>query len=212
MEQNDTIDILQKDYTLREAVNRMEQKLSPLPADLNERVMGKLSPLQRKRAFKRRYWLYPAIAAVAASILIIIGVGVLLKVQRADEPLGRDEITNKEMAQTKPQRDSCVIERPRRDSCVVAKRHQVSKAMARHVATIPDTLGSGIFKSERNVVLAVQMLNECETCIKKGEQSVRNTVVEATYHAIPQPNTTLVVCETGDYQIVGESQQTIIEI
>ena len=84
--------------------------------------------------------------------------------------------------------------------------------MARHVATIPDTLGSGIFKSERNVVLAVQMLNECETSIKKGEQSVRNTVVEATYHAIPQPNTTLVVCETGDYQIVGESQQTIIEI
>ena len=236
MKQNDTVNILQKDYTLREAVNRREQKLPPLPADLNERVMGCLnpSPLQREREFKHRYWFYPAIAAVAASVLIIIGIGTSLKARRTDKSTGRDEIPVKVMAQTEARQGDRAVSRPVgatvnvtapssdvapasgltsiQDSSAVAKRHQDSKIVARHVATIPDTLGNGIFKSERNVVLAVKMLSECETSIQKSEQSACNAVVEATYHAIPHPHTTLVVCETGDYQIVGENQRTIIDI
>ena len=48
--------------------------------------------------------------------------------------------------------------------------------------------------------------------IRKGEQTVRNAVIEATYHAMPQPNTTLVVYETGDNQIIEDNQRTIIDM
>ena len=228
MKQNDTIKILQKDHTLREAVKRREQKLPPLPADLNKRVLRSLTLKP-----KRRVWLYP-VMAIAASVLLIIGIGASLKVRKADEPTGRDEILVKAAGQKAAQRGNSTTYRPAeatakatvpdkgvvptcgltslRGSKAVSQHHRISKVAARHIATIPDTLGSGIFRSERNVVLAVQMLSECKNSIQKGEQSVRNAIVEATYHAIPQPNTTLVVCETGDYQIVEENRQAIIEI
>ena len=86
------------------------------------------------------------------------------------------------------------------------------KRSCKPVAEIPDTLGSGIWKSERNVLMALQVLCECEEIIAKEEQAIRNGMVKASYNAMPQPETQLVVSENGDYHIVASTEQSIIEI
>ena len=77
---------LQKDRNLREAVNRREQKLPPLPTDLNERLMQRLGePETAPKAKARSLWFYAAIAAAACiALLIIFNFG---KEQTPEDPL-----------------------------------------------------------------------------------------------------------------------------
>lgn len=76
---------------------------------------------------------------------------------------------------------------------------------------IPDTLGNGIWRSERNVALAIQMLSECEKTIQREEQEMRNHIIQATFNATPQPdNAVLVTNEAGDYEVI--ETKTVIEI
>jgi hypothetical protein len=64
---------LKNDKNLREAVSRREQKLPPLPADLNERLMQRLEePEPTPVAKQRPLWLYAAIAVAASIALLII--------------------------------------------------------------------------------------------------------------------------------------------
>jgi hypothetical protein len=80
-----------------------------------------------------------------------------------------------------------------------------------HPTEIPDTLGNGIWRSERNVALAIQMLSECEETILREEQEMRNHIIQATFNAMPQPaNAVLVTNEAGDYEVI--ETKTIIEI
>ena len=80
-----------------------------------------------------------------------------------------------------------------------------------HPTEIPDTLGSGIWRSERNVAIAIQMLSECEETILREEQEMRNHIIQATFNATPQPaNAVLVTNEAGDYEVI--ETKTIIEI
>ena len=62
---------IRNDKNLQEAVSRREQKLPPMPADLNERLMLRLEEQKAPVAKPRRLWLYAAIA-VAASIALLI--------------------------------------------------------------------------------------------------------------------------------------------
>ena len=88
MTENDLYTILQKDDNLREAIRRREQKLPPMPADLNDRLMKRLGPTPnpipglcpptrslspREGRTKNLRWM-----AAAACLLIIIGIGVAL--------------------------------------------------------------------------------------------------------------------------------------
>ena len=72
MTENDLYTILQRDDNLREAIRRREQKLPPMPADLNDRLMKRLASPREGRTKSLR-WL-----AAAACLLIIIGIGVAL--------------------------------------------------------------------------------------------------------------------------------------
>ena len=64
---------LKNDKNLREAVSRREQKMPPLPAELNERLMQRLGePETAPKAKTRRLWIYAAIAAAASIALLII--------------------------------------------------------------------------------------------------------------------------------------------
>ena len=93
----------------------------------------------------------------------------------------------------------------------VAHRKAPRNAAARRAKEIPDTLGDGIWRNRENVVLALQMLSECEQTIRREEQEVRNTVIEATFRAMPQPaNVILVTTETGDCEVM--ETKNIIEI
>jgi cytoskeletal protein RodZ len=64
---------LKNDKNLQEAVSRREQKLPPMPADLNERLMQRIEETEpaRSETKPRRLWLYAAVA-VAASIALLI--------------------------------------------------------------------------------------------------------------------------------------------
>ena len=78
MNENDIYTMLQGDDNLREAIRRHEQKQSPMPADLNERLMKRLeepAPNLSQKEGRTRYlrWM-----AAAACLLVIIGVGVKL--------------------------------------------------------------------------------------------------------------------------------------
>lgn len=156
--------------------------------------------------------------AEAACLAIIIGLGTTLLFS-VRQPQPDKMVAHWEQPTIQPTVDTIVVPAAateERGLAEVKQKQQKQKATRRpsqiKKAEIPDTLGSSIFKSERNVMLAIQMLSECETIIEKGEQMVRNAVVEATYHALPQPKTVLVISETGDYQIMEENQRTIIEI
>ena len=64
---------IRNDKNLQEAVNRREQKMEPMPTDLNDRLMGNLPPrpLQRKRELKHK-WIYGAVAIAAGMLLLVL--------------------------------------------------------------------------------------------------------------------------------------------
>ena len=92
-------------------------------------------------------------------------------------------------------------EMPTPTRTVVTPRKKVAQVSQQDA--IADTLGSGIWQREENVMTALQMLSECEQTIRREEQEVRNAVIEATYKAVPRPaNVILVSDENGDYEVI----------
>jgi len=86
---------LKNDKNLRQAVNRREQQLPPMPADLNERLMQRIEETEpaRSETKSRRLWIYAAVA-VAASIALLI-VFHFGKQQTPQEPLVAKHIVEK---------------------------------------------------------------------------------------------------------------------
>lgn len=175
--------------------------------------------------------------AAAASLLILIGIGAtMLK----EEPIESENIVaisevlsdgyrkGDEPAKSfdKPEAPSdttaapvAPAEEPAARPAPLRFKH-VKKLLATS-ENIPDTLGSDLWKSERNVILALQMLSECEEAIQRGEQAARNKMLEAEYRSTVkgpfgdeegQPAIELVANENGDYEIIAANQQNIIEI
>lgn len=62
---------LKNDKNLQEAVSRLEQKLPPLPTDLNERLMQRIDT-SAPAPKSRRLWIYAALAAAASIALLIV--------------------------------------------------------------------------------------------------------------------------------------------
>ena len=78
---------LKSDNNLRQAVNRREQQLPPMPADLNERLMQRIAESEPARSETKphRWWLYAAVAVAASiALLIVFNFG---KQQTPQEPL-----------------------------------------------------------------------------------------------------------------------------
>lgn len=170
--------------------------------------------------------------AAAASLLLIIGIGTTIWMDKlmqeeqvaANETVKPSSLNNRGYAQRTPG-DRMITEGGTLEEhltggqspCEVAKdqsQQPKPKTLAKSKAArkeIPDTLGNGIWQSERNVQIALQMLGECEAVIEKSEQEMRNTIVKATFNATPQPaNAVLVTNEAGDCEVI--ETKTIIEI
>lgn len=191
----------QNDKNLREALRRREAKRPKrqVPADFCDKVMAEVQP-------RRRRW--PRLAAVASVAAAVVVAALLLwpKAEPASALVAETGIVAPAVA-----KQSATTHVP------VAADLQVPKPAPRKhrrkpAKEIPDTLGAGIWQSERNVLMALQVLSECEAVIEKEERAVRNVLVETSYNTLPQPGTQLVVCENGDYQIVASNEQNIIEI
>ena len=191
----------QNDKNLREALRRREAKRPKrhVPADFCDKVMAEVHPLRRR---------WPRLAAVASVAAAVVVAALLLwpKAEPAPALVAETGIVA-----------PAVAKQPATTHVPVAADLQVPKPAPRKhrrkpAKEIPDTLGAGIWQSERNVLMALQVLSECEAVIEKEELAVRNALVETSYNTLPQPGTQLVVCENGDYQIVASNEQNIIEI
>ena len=191
----------QNDKNLREALRRREAKRPKrqVPVDFCDKVMAEVQP-------RRRRW--PRLAAVASVAAAVVVAALLLwpKAEPAPALVAETGIVAPAVA-----KQPAATHVP-----VVADLQVPNPAPRKHrrkpAKEIPDTLGSGIWQSERNVLMALQVLSECEAVIEKEERAVRNVLGETSYNTLPQPGTQLVVCENGDYQIVASNEQNIIEI
>ena len=177
-----------------------------MPDDMEQRVMKSLKP----QATKRR-WLYPlSTIAVAASVLLLI----LLNIGK-QKPDQQPPVVAEVMTEPQPIIPDEPVEHANPTKPIipvkVAKTAAPKKQLAE--AELPDTLGQGIFESEENVRLAVQILSECEVTIRREEQQVNNRIIKATFNALPQAeNALLVTNENGDFEVIEVSEQTAIEI
>lgn len=192
----------------RQALQRQNDRAAgmKMPDDMEQRVMKSLKP----QATKRR-WLYPlSTIAVAASVLLLI----LLNIEK-QKPDQQPPVVAEVMTEPQPIIPDEPVEHANPTKPIipvkVAKTAAPKKQLAE--AELPDTLGQGIFESEENVRLAVQMLSECEATIRREEQQVNNRIIKATFNALPQAeNTLLVTNENGDFEVIEVSEQTTIEI
>jgi len=164
----------------------------------------------RRRAVSLWRW------AAAASLLLIIGTGAVLWVMKDLGAQETETMVAKTIHENPPHHPSPRLTGRQSPREVAKDQFQQPKAktLVKPKAVrkeIPDTLGNGIWKSERNVQIALQMLGECEAVIEKSEQEMRNTIVKATFNATPQPaNAVLVTNEAGDFEVI--ETKTIIEI
>ena len=145
---------LKIDKNLRQAVSRREQKLPPMPADLNERLMQRIEETEHAQAEVRpkRLWLYAAIVVAACiALLLIINYGKNptsqdpLMAQTFEKPLVTDPEPVEEPSPTVPE----LVEGPLVTVSEPVERHPAKKhrkAVMKLVELIPT--------SEANPLLA----------------------------------------------------------
>ena len=145
---------LKNDKNLRQAVSRREQKLPPMPADLNERLMQRIEETEHAQAEVRpkRLWLYAAIVVAACiTLLLIINFGKNptsqdpLMAQTFEKPLVTDPEPVEEPSPTVPE----LVEGPLVTVSEPVERHPAKKhrkAVMKLVELIPT--------SEANPLLA----------------------------------------------------------
>ena len=93
---------LKNDKNLRQAVNRREQQLPPMPADLNERLIQRIAESEpaRSETKPRRWWLYAAVAVAASiALLIVFNFG---KQQTPQEPLVAQTVEQPVVSEPEP--------------------------------------------------------------------------------------------------------------
>ena len=91
---------IKNDKNLREAVSRKEQKLPPMPADLNERLQQRLSSPEGTR-FRRGRGVRLLLLAAAASIALLV-VFYTGKQQPPQEPVVAQQVVKSEVAPSQP--------------------------------------------------------------------------------------------------------------
>ena len=194
-----------RDTDLREALRRRYANTPQLPTDFTERMMERANT----KPVRHHRWQWAA--SVAACLLIVVGIGLHHELNETSQSIVQapsmpeiHEVVNKPIEAEAPQPIAAVEQQP-------IQQHRTARKSRTHRQELPDTLGSGIWRSERNVTLALKILSECATTIQREEQEVRNHIIQATFNATPQPaNAVLVTNEAGDYEVI--ETKTIIEI
>ncbi len=225
---------MSNDQLFRQALQRQNDRAAgmKMPDDMEQRVMERIKP----KPTARRRWLYPAlVGTVAASIALLLMLHHF-HLEPKEQPIVAQPYPYGEVAQTKatasegklptdtlPATQGTVAHQaPERTVAHPARKREVAppravaqskRRAAQQHRELPDTLGDGIWQSQENVMLAMQMLSECEVTIERGEQRIRNDIVRTTYQATPQSaHLQLVVCDNGDCMVVDDRQPVIIEL
>ncbi len=216
-----------KDTDLREALRRRYANTPSLPTDFTERLRERMDT--KPAASHRGHW-WGWMSAAAACLLIAIGVGVyyefnktpcsIAKLSAPDNktectqlsnrvhPIEQSSAPDEVIECTQSSNRGAPIRQSGRTNQAIGAYQSSNRARSTEIS---DTLGNGIWRSERNVAIAIQMLSECEETILREEQEMRNHIIQATFNATPQPaNVVLVTNEAGDYEVI--ETKAIIEI
>ena len=216
-----------KDTDLREALRRRYANTPSLPTDFTERLRERMDT---KPAVSHRGHWWGWMSAAAACLLIAIGVGVYYEFNKAPHSIAKlsapdnktecTQLSNRVHPIEQSSAPDEVIECTQSSNrgAPIRQSGRTNRAIGAHQSSnrarsteISDTLGNGIWRSERNVAIAIQMLSECEETILREEQEMRNHIIQATFNATPQPaNVVLVTNEAGDYEVI--ETKAIIEI
>ena len=204
-----------KDRGLRLALRHQAEEAGKLklPEDFTDRLMQRI-PQPEKKPVRRRLWLYPA-AAVAAGVVLV--VSLLFKYNKKytvqpDAPVVIAEIAERPIAMVQTEEQSLMAEElaSLTDYEDVGRRMETTPDESKPQPEELDTLGDEIWSQKKHVLLALQMLEECESAC---EQQRGNALIEAAFHASEHSDKLLlVVSETGDYMIVDESQKNPVVV
>ena len=202
------------DRALRMAVRHKAEHAErmTLPKDFADRVMQHIGETKPVVPSPRTHhlWLYPAIGIAASIVLLLLfallyrGLGTTNKPTLAKQTKVNDTVEH--IARV-------LVRQPIQETPTVAQSMPapLPKQHQERMASVPDTLGSSIWQSEENMMLALQMLADCEETIEQGERAARNSIIEATFNATPQPaNAILVSNEVGDYEVIEPSNMIAI--
>ena len=226
MNDNDINHILQHDAQLREAVRRHEQQSPPLPAGLNERVMQEMGKVEQDRhRMRKRVRILLALTSAAACLLLLLTRS--LSTRELTEPAPVLEAKTKAITISETMTKT-VVEAPMEEKeptdlhkCVARKK--LRKKVRRKEPSIErelvaqeqyaDTLGSHIFQSPENVLIAMKMLDECDAIYRNELQEVRNNVIDATFRVAPPSGSAILVKDmNGDLDVVDREKKRIIEL
>lgn len=131
MNEKDMNTLLERDNVLREAVNRREQSLPPMPSDLNARLMQRMD--QKDEKPKLRLWLY-VVSGVAASVLLLLMFHLWLKTEETPQSVvAKQHSPKKGITVKKPevmgQKTVAVVEEPKPVQEVVPQKKVVAKVV-----------------------------------------------------------------------------------
>ena len=226
MNDNDINHILQHDAQLREAVRRHEQQSPPFPAGLNERVMQEMGKVEQDRhRMRKRVRILLALTSAAACLLLFMTRSLSTREQTEPAPVLEAKTKTITISETMTK---TVVEAPMEEKeptdlhkCVARKK--LRKKVRRKEPSIEtklvakeqyaDTLGSHIFQSPENVLIAMKMLDECDAIYRNELQEVRNNVIDATFRVAPPSGSAILVKDmNGDLDVVDREKKRIIEL
>ena len=226
MNDNDINHILQHDAQLREAVRRYEQQSPPLPAGLNERVMQEIGKVEQDRhRMRKRVRILLALTSAAACLFLLLTRSLSTREQTEPTPVLEAETktititettTKTEVVAPMEEKESADLHK-----CVARKKHRKKvRRKEPSIETKPlvqeqnaDTLGSHIFQSPENVLIAMKMLDECDAIYRNELQEVSNNVIDATFSVAPPSGSAILVKDmNGDLDVVDREKKRIIEL
>lgn len=162
---------LRNDKNLQEAVSRREQKLPPMPADLNERLMQRLGEQPPSATKQKRLWLYAAVA-VAASIALFI-VFNFGKEQSLQKPLVAQAIeqttTQSTPATSVPER---VEREPIEGSEFIEEKPMPAKKQRKEVMKLVELIPTSEEASNNVKPLPTSVIDEIKVYDKPSDPSI----------------------------------------
>lgn len=226
MNDNDINHILQHDAQLREAVRRHEQQSPPVPAGLNERMMQKMGKVEQDRhRMRKRVRILLALTSAAACLLLLLTRSFSTREQTEPAPVleAKTKTITITESMTKTEVEAPMEEKESADFQKCVARKKLRKKVRKKEPSIErelvaqeqytDTLGSHIFQSPENVLIAMKMLDECDAIYRNELQEVRNNVIDATFRVAPPSGSAILVKDmNGDLDVVDRERQRIIEL
>ena len=167
---------LGNDKNLQEAVSRREQKLPPLPADLNERLMQRLEEQPAPAAKQKRLWLYAAVAVAASiALFILFNIG---QEQTPQEPV----VAQQTVEQPMPQPVSEISE-PVAEPVEVAEAQPVQKSVKKQrkvVMQLVELIPTSEAKSDNVKTLPESLIAKIKAYDKKSDPSRMTGIDDGT--------------------------------